>query len=143
MRSIILFACLILSGCGSAQGPVFSGAESGTVLYRPAHGYGELSTFTVAINGKQCVLHSAGYVLIPVKHTEISAEIFSVPGTSRIIIDTNEPVFVRIDMDENKALVHAFGGLIGDYIAHTDDTGPYLFTKTTAAELRGLRQDCR
>jgi len=148
-----LWLLLLLTSC--ASGPAYSELPEGTqiVVYRPSDFINFSSRFWIEDNGTEfCRLHNAAFVVHqvePGKHTLSSSNWGSV-GTSRISFDVKlgETVYVKMDMNGERALTGAIGGMIanaGDEAISSN--GPVYLGNVTREkalhELQGLSRDCQ
>lgn len=156
MKKLLLL--LLLSGC-TANGPVFNEnalpkTDGATlIVYRDNVYYGAFGKIAFEINGQEfCRLHNSSFYVHSGLHDKVSvtASIWDMPGTSRIVIDTKpgKVYYVKMDIDSGKQISGGLGGLPGALIAEgiAPTGGPYIFTNISPeqakSELAGLHQDC-
>lgn len=155
----MILTLLMLAGC-AANGIEFNESEipktngATIVVYRPMAYLGAgAGLYTVGVNGNDaCRLHPGSFFLVndAIGKTEVTASIWSDPGTSRIPINakSGEIYYIKMEPNDVKQAAAMGAGLVGLLIAEgiSSTSGPFIFTEIddnqAKNELSGLKQDC-
>lgn len=147
-KASLLLGLLLLTAC-SAAGKPFNEAEipkGSLVIYKDDTYVGSGRIYPIEINGQPaCDLHIGYYVSNAKGDVNISASWSDMPGTSRYKVHVGkETVYIKMSVNGSKATSQIFGGYVGLFAAEAvdDSAGPFMFERTDASGLKGLKQDC-
>lgn len=143
---LIVSVTTLITSC-SATGPVYNDQKGNLIIYRPSHSIYSMSKFQIDFNNEtKCKLSNGGFYVTNIKdNINISASIWDIPGTSKIVAKPNS--FIRVEPEKSIAFAGGAFGLLGQVVAEKSSTsGPFPLTLVPAEqakqELKGLHQDC-